>query len=94
MKEPVVFLDSIAELIRQIIPFLLAFGLIHWTDEQIGQTLIVVGVIITLVKTMITRQLVVPTAKAKEQIAEAINSPSNLSVDDVIARVEEKNVLK
>lgn len=91
MKEPVVIIDAIAEVLKQVIPLLIIFGVIHWTDQQIAQTILVLGVIITAIKTMITRQTVVPIATANRQIAEGINSPPNTTVDQVKERVEAKN---
>lgn len=89
MKEPVILSDAIAEAIRQVIPLLILFGFVHWSGEQVAQFMVVVGVLITLVKTFVTRSQVTPVATANEQIQIGINSPKGTDVQDVVAAQKE-----
>lgn len=93
-KEPAVILGALAEVIRAIIPMLLVFGFINWTDPQIGAVLLVVGVTIGFLNVLFTRSQVVPTERANAQIQTGIDGPSTATVGQVIKQTEAKEALK
>jgi hypothetical protein len=84
-KEPTVVLNAIAEVVRAIIPLLIIFGYISWTDEQVAQVMLVVGVVVTALTTILARSQTVPTETANKQIEVAIAQPSGTSVEKVVA---------
>lgn len=87
-REPTVIIGGIAEIVRAIIPMLLIFGVIHWTDVQTGAVIFFVGVLVGFAEKLFTRSQVVPTEKANSQIATAISMPASSTVEQVIAKEE------
>jgi len=87
-KEPTVILGALSEVIRQIVPMLIIFGVIAWSGEQVAQFMLVVGSAISLFTILLTRSQVVPTEKANAQIETAIRMPASASVGDVIKKEE------
>lgn len=67
-KEPTVIIGGIAEIVRAIIPMLLIFGIIHWTDPQTGAVIFFVGVLVSSVEKLFIRAQTVPTVVADKQI--------------------------
>jgi len=87
-KEPTVILGALAEVIRQIIPMLIIFGIIQWTGEQVAQVMAVVSAGIALFTILLTRSQVVSNEKANAQIQTAIRGPVTATVDEVIQKTE------
>jgi hypothetical protein len=87
-KEPTVIIGGIAEIVRAIIPLLLIFGLIHWTDEQTGAVVLFVGVLVGFAEKLYTRTQVIPTTTANAQINTAIRMPSDSTLKEVIDKTE------
>lgn len=85
-REPTVILGALGELTRQIVPMLLLFGLINWTDPQIAAVFMVVSASIKVFEVILTRSQVTPIEKANAQIQIGIDGPSTASVGDVIRR--------
>ncbi len=48
-KEPVAVTAGIVAIINAIIPVLILFDVINWTDDQIGAVILAVGVIATTI---------------------------------------------
>lgn len=90
-KEPTIVINALTEVVRAVIPMLLVFGLIKWTDQQLGAVMLVVGVVAASLATILTRQQVVPTELANQQIRVAVRSPEGTSVEQVKAKVEAQN---
>lgn len=90
-KEPTVIFGALAEVIRQIVPMLILFGIIQWTGEQVAQVMAVVSAGIALFTILLTRSQVVPTEKANAQIETAILMPATATVDQVIAKQERES---
>jgi hypothetical protein len=87
-KEPAVIIGGIAEIIRAVIPMLIIFGFLQWTDNQLAQVMLVIGVAVAVGEKWFTRSQVVPTETANAQIQMGINSPTGTKVSEVIARTE------
>lgn len=87
-REPAVIIGGIAEIIRAVIPMLIIFGYLQWTDNQLAQVMLVIGVAVAVGEKWFTRSQVVPTERANEQIQRAIESPSSTTVEQVIAAQE------
>lgn len=88
-KEPTVIIGAISEVVRQFIPVLIIFGVLHWTDQQIAQVMILIGVVVKSLEVVLTRSQVVPVETANKQIAVAVNQPVGTRVDQVIALAKE-----
>lgn len=88
-KEPTVVLGSLSEVIRAVIPMLLVFGYVHWTDAQTGSVMLVVGVTIGALNVIFTRSQTVSTQVANDQIKTAIRAPSDTTVAEVVAITKE-----
>lgn len=87
-REPAVIIGGIAEIIRAVIPMMIIFGFLQWTDNQTAQVMLVIGVAVAVGEKWFTRSQVVPTEKANAQIQTGIDSPSNTTVAQVIAQTE------
>jgi hypothetical protein len=90
-KEPTVILGALAEVIRQIIPMLIIFGIIQWTGEQVAQVMAVVSAAIAMFTILLTRSQVVSNEKANAQIETAIRMPTDTTVKQVIAKQERES---
>lgn len=88
-KEPTVIIGAVAEIIRAIIPVMLIFGYLNWTDPQIGQVMLLIGVIVAVGEKLFVRSQVVPTQVANAQIQTGIDSPTGTTVPQVIAKTAE-----
>lgn len=82
-REPAVILGFIGAAIALAV----GFGL-HISGEQINLIMVFSAAVITLLTGIATRTQVVPTEKAKAQIATAIRMPSDAKVEEVIAKEE------
>lgn len=80
-KEPAVVFNALGELVRAVIPMLILFGLIQWTPDQVAQVFLVVGVLVTVLTTLLTRSQT--TATTNELIETAVKMPSNSTVEQV-----------
>ncbi len=89
-KEPAVVFNGIGEIIRAIVPCLILFGLIHWTDQQIAAVFLVVSVVLGFLTTLLTRSQTVPTETANRQIETAVRMPADSTVSEVKAVTEIK----
>lgn len=87
-REPTVLIGSLAEIVRAIIPMLLIFGVIRWTDVQTGTVIFFVGVLVSVAEKLFIRSQVVPTDKANAQIKIGIDGPSTATVAQVIRKEE------
>lgn len=90
-REPTVIIGGIAEIVRAIIPLLLIFGLINWTDSQIGTVMVLIGVLVAFAEKLFIRSQVVSTGTANSQIATAVRMPAGTTVDEVIAKEKKDN---
>lgn len=90
-REPAVIIGGLADIVRAIIPMLLIFGVIAWTDQQTGAVIFFVGVLVGVAEKLFIRSQVVPTETANEQIRTAVSMPTGTSVKEVIAETEAQN---
>jgi len=90
-KEPAVVLGAIAEIIKAIVPTLIIFGIIHWTDVQTAQVMLLVGVVVGSLNIVLTRSQVMPGADVNALIRTAVNMPSGTPVEAVKAAQEVKD---
>ncbi len=88
-REPTVIIGGIAEVVRAIIPMLLVFGIIHWTDVQTGAVILVVGVCVGFAEKLFTRSQVVPTETANAQIKTALKASPDTKVSEIVAITKE-----
>lgn len=90
-KEPAVFFGGIGQIFAAIIPALIVFDIIHWTDKQIAGIMFLTGVTIRFLTVLFTRKNVVSIETANSQIQTAIKaSPdSGVTVEDIIATTKE-----
>jgi len=82
-KEPAVVLNAIAEVVRAVIPMLIVFRVIEWTDQQIAAVFLVVGVSVTGIVTVVTRSQTVSHETANKQIEVATRQPAGTPVEVV-----------
>lgn len=91
-KEPTVIIGGLAEIVRAIIPMLLIFSIVHWTDAQTGTIIFLVGVLVSFAEKLFIRSQVTPTAIANKQIQTAIDLPKGgTTVEKVIETTKEQN---
>ena len=90
-KEPTVILNGLAEILRQVIPMLILFGILQWSDQQIAAVFMVVSAVVAFLSTAWARSQVVPTEVANSQINTAIAMPKGSTVQDVIAKDTKDN---
>jgi len=91
-REPVAIIHLLAGLALLVIPVLMGFSIVHWTQEQSGLVIGLVNGAVVVLAGYFTRNNVVPLAKANEQIQAAIDTPKGTAtVDQVIEKVENKN---
>ena len=57
-NEPVAISQGVSQIVEAIIPVLLIFGIINWTDAQIGAVVLAVSVVVKIVAGWITRKSV------------------------------------
>ena len=88
-KEPAVVFNSLGELFKAVVPVLILFGFVHWSDKQVAGVMFLAGVAITFLTTLFTRTQTVSIPTANEQIRTAIKMPEHSTVADVIAVTEE-----
>lgn len=89
-KEPAVIIGGIAELIRAVIPMLIIFGFLQWTDNQLAQVMLVIGVAVGVGEKLFTRSQVMPTEHANSQIMTATRMPEGSTLKQVIAKNEKE----
>lgn len=87
-REPAVIIGGMAEIIRAVIPMMIIFGLLQWTDKETAQVMLVIGVAVAVGEKWFTRSQVVPTETANAQIKLAIAGPSDAKVSEVIKKEE------
>lgn len=83
-KEPAVIIGGMAEIIRSVIPMMIIFGLIQWTDDQLAQVMLVIGVTVGVAEKWFTRSQVVPNEMANKQIEIAKFADPSTSNQDII----------
>lgn len=76
-KEPAVVLGALAEVVKAIIPTLIIFQIIHWTDVQTAQMMLLVGVVVGALNIVMTRAQTYSADSAKT----ALNMPQGASID-------------
>lgn len=89
-KEPTVILGALFEVVRAIIPTLIIFGLINWTDTQVAQVFLLVGVVVGFLNVLLTRSQVTPEPTVNALIREAVDSPAGTTPQAVKEAVEAK----
>lgn len=87
-REPAVIIGGIAEIIRAVIPMMIIFGFLQWTDKETAQVMLVIGVAVAVGEKWFTRSQVVPTETANAQIQRAIAGPSTATVSEVVKQEE------
>lgn len=79
-KEPAVVFGGLATLVGLIIPMLILFDFIQWTDKQIAGLMAVVSFSANFLATLLTRQgsVSLPVADRQIEIAKAssVNTPT------------------
>lgn len=88
-KEPAVVFGGIATLVGLIIPMLILFDFIHWTDTQIAGVMAVVTFSANFLATLATRQGSVALPVADKQIEIAKASSVDRPTKDIIAAAKE-----
>jgi len=88
-KEPAVVFGAISELLRQLIPMLIVFGFINWTDVQIGAVFSFSSAVIAVLTVLLTRAASVSTETANKQIEVAVKQPIGTPVEKVIEIAKE-----
>lgn len=83
LKEPTVIFNGIGEIFRSVVPCLILFGLIQWTDQQIAAVFLVVSVVLGFLTTVLTRSSVTPTEVSDTLIRTAVKMPSTTTVEEV-----------
>lgn len=86
-EEPAAFFGGIGQILAAIIPALIVFDIIDWTDKQTAGLMFVVGVTIRFLTIMFTRRNVVPIEIANSQIKTAIQMPMQRATDAAMAEV-------
>lgn len=87
-REPTVIIGVIVGLIEAVIPMLLVFQIIHWTEVQTGAVMLVIAVAAKGLGIVLTRSQVVPVAKADAQLAMAASMPKGTSVAKIKEETE------
>lgn len=82
-KEPTIYIGGIGEIIRAIIPLLIIFGFIQWTDQQIAAVILAMSVTLGFLGTLFTRSVVTPTEVSDTLIRTAVQMPITTTVDEV-----------
>jgi len=82
-KEPAVILGALSEVVKAIIPTLIIFGFIHWTDVQVAQIMLLVGVVVGALNIVLTRSQVTSTPQVDALIKTAVAQPSGTPVEKV-----------
>lgn len=82
-KEPAVIFNGIGEIIRAIIPCLILFGFIHWTDQQIAGVLLVASIMLSFLTTLLTRSQSTSTETMDTLIKTAVRMPASTTVEEV-----------
>lgn len=83
-KEPTVIIGGVAEIVRAIIPMLLIFGVVAWTDPQTGAVVFLVNVLVSVAEKMFIRSQVVPIDTRDAQVKKAVSMPEDTTVAQVI----------
>lgn len=83
VKEPTVIVNGIGEIIRAIIPLLIIFGFIHWTDQQIAAVILATSVTLGFLGTLFTRSVVTTTETSDKLIRTAVKMPTDTTVEEV-----------
>ena len=88
-REPTVIIGGLAEIARAVIPMLLIFGIVHWTDAQTGTIIFFVGVLVSFAEKLFIRSQVVSTEVANAQIITALKASPDTKVSEVVAITKE-----
>lgn len=88
--EPTAIINAVAELARQVVPMLIVFGIISWTDQQTAMVFAVMSASLSVVATLLIRSQVVPTGTVDAQIKQATRMPEGTTVAQVVAATEAK----
>jgi hypothetical protein len=83
-REPTVLIGGLAEIARAIVPLLVIFGYINWTDNQVAQVMLMIGVVVGVAEKVFARSQVVSTVVADKQIEIAKASDVNRPTDQII----------
>lgn len=91
-REPAIWFSGIAEILRMLVPMLIVFGVIHWTETQSVAFFAFSSVVLTFIQTLLTRSATTPTDRVDAFIREARRSPEDTSVKAIRAAVDAKDV--
>jgi len=83
--EPAAVFGGLAEVLRQVLPMLILFGVVAWSKEQLVGVMAFVSVFLTFLTILFTRSQTIPTAKADSQIRTAVSMPTGTTVKEVVA---------
>ncbi len=83
--EPAAVFGSLSEVLRQVLPVLILFGVVNWTKEQLVGVMVLVSVTLTFLTILFTRKASIPTFRADSQIRTAVNMPVGTTVKEVVA---------
>ena len=85
-KEPAVFFNGLAEVVRVVIPMLILFNLLIWDEKQVAGVMLVVSVVASFLSTLLTRSNSVSTLVADKQIEVAKASAADRPTDQIVAQ--------
>jgi hypothetical protein len=88
-KEPTVFFNVLGEVARAVIPVLLIFNVVSWSQEQTGTLTVFINVLITAAVTMFSRSQTVSTTVADKQIEIAKASSVSTPNEQIIKEAKE-----
>ena len=88
-KEPAVVFGGLATLISLVIPVLILFEIINWSDKQIAGVMALVTFATGFAATLLTRQSSVPQLVADKQIEIAKASSINTPTEHIIQQAKE-----
>ena len=94
-KEPTIVINSLSEMLRQLLPALVILGVINISSEKQAALSVAIGLVLGFFTTLLSRNAVVPTAIAvpkdtsDARIETALRMPSTASVGEVIRATEE-----
>lgn len=86
-REPTVIIGGLADIARMLVPLFLSFGLIKWGDEQTGNVMLLITVLVGVAEKIFIRSQVSP----KQDIITALNMPKGSSVTELKEVIREQN---
>lgn len=90
-KNPIIVINGLSELIRQVLPLLVVVGLVHLSPEKLAGLVSIIGLVLAFVSSTLLNAQTIPTVIADQQIRTAVRSPEGTSVKEVKEKVEAVN---